>query len=83
MAKTCEWCEREFKHQGALNLHKSVHCKKKPGTNGIVSKQEKTGVEKQVACEHEFRFLRDTGVEAVAKQKGYSEVCSKCQTLQV
>jgi hypothetical protein len=81
MEKTCEWCNRTFKHQGALNLHKSVHCKSKPsGSVPVVKKEEQ--VKKQVSCEHEFRFLRDAGVEGMAKQNGYSEVCVKCQTLQ-
>lgn len=73
--KMCEWCNREFKHQGALNLHKSLHCKSKPGKVTEETKKD------QVTCEHDFRFLNQSGGELRAIKSGYSEVCIKCQTL--
>lgn len=75
----CEVCNWEGKHQGALNLHK-IHCRYKNMDKQQVSVPRETKAE----CEHEFRFLNSSNeLEHRAKINGYSEVCVKCQSLQV
>lgn len=62
--KACPDCGREFKHQGALNLHRSVHCKKARKTR---------------ECEHEWSLLIPSNhTHARAIQQGKESYCTKC-----
>jgi hypothetical protein len=72
--KTCPICGRDdLKHQGALNMHK-YHCQMKNAST--VSR------ETLEQCEHEFRFLAvSSPIEKKAYDKGFMEVCGKCQML--
>lgn len=79
----CKYCGaetrkdgRQFDKQGQLNLHE-YHCKMK---HVPVSRETKEVVEEE--CTHSFRLLTvSSSIEKQAYNKGYMEVCRKCQEL--
>lgn len=79
----CSICNKEFTHRGAMNLHE-YHCKFKRLKESAEHKIVVKSAEPIIECEHSFRFLNSHDqIEKLAIQNGYSEVCVKCQSLQV
>lgn len=81
---TCKHCGatknksgKPFAHQGALNIHESIHCPQRP-TGGSSAG---TGASSSGCCEKpEYRFLRAADQrEAVAIAHGYKKVCTNCE----
>jgi hypothetical protein len=70
--KTCPICgKNDLKHQGALNMH-MYHCK--------IKNANKLQEESKEECEHDWRFLNPSRpIEKNCMQRGYKEVCVKCQ----
>lgn len=81
--KTCPLCQKELKHQGALNMH-MYHCKMKNGSKTENLKTVKATEEGLLveACKHEYRFLNlNAPIERIAYGENYKEVCKSCQEL--
>lgn len=72
----CPKCGREFKHQGALNLHLTT------GKCGAGKESRKKEVEVCPECGGALRLLRPNVYrERYFLSEGYKEVCVKCQEL--
>jgi hypothetical protein len=83
--KTCPICQKELKHQGALNLHQ-WSCNLKNGAKQLNAVAVEKISETELAvkeCVHNFRFLNlNAPLEKKAYFEGqYKEVCGTCQTL--
>jgi hypothetical protein len=79
----CDWegCDREFKTQGALNLHKRQHEIKQYRESKKEQKKEIHDHDEE-KCDHAYRFLNlSVKSERAAAQKNYREVCKKCLNL--
>lgn len=74
----CKYCNREFKHQGALNLHQSIHCKSK---NENKSEQKHARLDDTCDCKNpSFQLLNGSDrQQAIAIQLGYKKICTICQ----
>jgi hypothetical protein len=81
--KTCLICGKsDLKHQGALNIH-MYHCKVKNGQVKEVKEHfENNKQDCEVTGNHSWRLLGNTGIERNARQAGFMEVCSHCQSVQ-
>lgn len=77
-ALKCPDCGKEgFKHQGALNLHRSVHC---PNKKPKPAEQQEEMCEDGSICDFQLLNPRDPR-QAKARAAGYKEVCVKCLTV--
>lgn len=83
--KKCEYCGREFKNQGGLNLHKAVHCKsaREARVNAPLKETKNENVSRETSCHHEWELLvPGNAIHAKALQAGFSEYCGKCKGVQ-
>lgn len=69
-------CGYQSGHRGGMNLHETIHCKKKQEGSAAQMKNDR-------ACTHTWRFLNQSELRLLASRGAddYEEVCSKCHDL--
>lgn len=75
----CPHCQKEFKNQGGLNMHVSLHCKKNPKSK--FGSAAGTG---ELNFKHtcSFRLLNPkNAAEREAINHGYDEICPECEEI--
>lgn len=76
----CSNCGKEYDKVGKKNLHE-YHCTLKSGARVSPVKTETKSVTGEM-CSHEWRLLGNSQAEYLARQKGFTKYCAKCEEIE-